>query len=156
MVDGSVTPVEAAATHRFETRRVYAAPRQRVFEAWTQLEKFVQWWGHDNRPCADAALDLRPGGQWYACLRSSDGDESVMSGEYRVIDPPNRIVFTWSWDRGGPPGVSTLVSVDFIDLGGQTEIRLVQEGFQNAEIAARHNMGWSDSLDRLARLYPAG
>jgi uncharacterized protein YndB with AHSA1/START domain len=142
---------EVAASHRFETIRLLNASREVVFAAWTDLEKFMQWWGPETRHCPHAEIDLRPGGQWRACMRASDGDEAWVGGEYREVAPPSKLVFTWAWERGGMPGPSTIVTVELTDRGNQTELRLVHEGFESAEVAAAHDDGWGSSMISLER-----
>ncbi len=133
--------------------RRFKAPRERVFRAWTDPQRLALWWGPEGRTAPVVELDVRAGGRWRACMRSPEGDEAWVRGEYREVDPPNRLVFTWAWeDADAPSGGSeqeTLVELDFVDMGDETEIRLTHLGFETAEQCELHNEGWTSSLECL-------
>ena len=133
-------------------RRVLDAPRELVFAAWTEPAQATQWWGPRGFTTASAEMDVRIGGAWRRRMRSPEGAEHISRGVYREIVPPERLVFTFSWEQGGAPGhgPETVVTLTFADLGdGRTEFVLRQEGF--ATVAGRddHHRGWSGALDRL-------
>lgn len=127
-------------------RRTFKAPRERVFRAWTDPEKLAKWWGPESRSCPFAELDPRPGGRWRTCMRAEDGEESWVQGVYREVDPPARLVFTWAWENNGVPGPETLVTIDFVDRGGETEMIFTHAGFETEEGRDLHNEGWTSSL----------
>ena len=77
--------------------RTLAASPDKVFDAWVNPEILVQWWGPEGMSIPQHSLDLREGGAWEATMRNNDGGEVVVSGVYKVIDRPNRLVFTWAW-----------------------------------------------------------
>ncbi len=129
--------------------RRFKAPRDRVFRAWTDPQRLARWWGPEGRTAPVVELDVRAGGRWRTSMRSPEGDEVWVRGEYREVDPPNRLVFTWAWEENSVPGHETLVEIDFADLGDQTEIRLTHLGFETAEQCELHNEGWTSSLECL-------
>ncbi|MEU7783523.1 MULTISPECIES: SRPBCC domain-containing protein [unclassified Amycolatopsis] len=130
--------------------RVFDAPRELVFAAWTDPDQLASWLGpHGYTGCA-VTLATRPGGAWRACIRSPEGDEHWMHGTYREITAPERLVFTFTWDTEGDLRAETLVTIDFADLDGKTEMTFVQAGFPAAADRDDHHGGWTSSFDDLA------
>lgn len=138
--------------------RVLDAPRERVFAAWIDAEQAAQWWGPKGCTIVSNAMDVRVGGVWRRVMRSPDGVEHNAHGVYREIAPPERLVFTFRWERGGAAGhgPETVVTVTLAELGPErTELTLRQEGFATASGRDEHNVGWSSTLDRLAEYLQA-
>jgi uncharacterized protein YndB with AHSA1/START domain len=94
-------------------------------------------------------LDLRVGGKYRIHMRAPDGAEHHAVGVYREIDPPNKLVFTWSWEGGDMN--DTLVTVEFLDRGATTELVLTHELFPNDEARKQHAAGWNAALDKLVQ-----
>jgi len=139
-------PPQAAIS--LEIRRIFAAPRERVFRAWTVPQELDKWSAPGPMtPTAD--VDLRVGGRYRIVMRGPDGTEHRVGGVYRVIEPPSRLVYTWKWEDK-PGGADTVVTVDFLERGKSTEVVLRHEGFDDAEDRARHEHGWGACLDNLA------
>src|SRR6266850_53173 len=90
-------------TKPFVITRTVAAPRDRVWKAWTEREQLLKWFGPKGFTMTTAKLDLRPGGNFHYCLRSQDGKEMWGKFVYRVIDAPGRIVLvnSFSDEKGG-------------------------------------------------------
>ena len=129
--------------------RVFDAPRELVFAAWTDPDQLASWLGpHGYTPSA-VTLATRPGGAWRACIRSPEGDEHWMHGVYREIDAPERLVFTFAWDTEGDLRTETLVTIGFADLDGKTEMTFVQTGFPTAADRDGHDEGWTSSFEDL-------
>ena len=85
-------------THRF------GAPRERVFEAWTNPDVLKRWWAAAatwETPLAE--VDLREGGGYRLSMKTDEGDVHTVYGEYREIRPPERLSYTWSWEEGPGP-----------------------------------------------------
>ena len=120
--------------------RIQARP-ETVFSYFTDAEKYRRWHGRG------AELDPRPGGLYRVQMVTG----GMVRGEYQVVDPPRRLVFTWGWedDPGMPPG-STTVEVHFIPDGEATIVRLRHSGLPTEETRAMHAEGWTRFLDRLA------
>jgi uncharacterized protein YndB with AHSA1/START domain len=117
------------------------APRDVVFAYFTDPEKYRRWKG------TRAELDPRPGGGY----RVQMGSNGWVAGEYVLVDPPNRIVFTWGWedDPAVPPG-TTRVEVTFVPDGDATIVRLRHSGFTDGMRRDQHEQGWRHFLSRLA------
>lgn len=137
-------------TKEFTIIRVFNAPRELVFKAWTEPARLAAWFGPrgTRTPLESIEVDLRPGGRWRACMvREDNGDEFPSGGEYREIVEPERLVFTWALDdKGG----TSLVTITFADLGDKTEMTFHQAGFRDAGERTGVEEGWASAIDRLA------
>jgi len=146
--------VEDIATRpSLSLQRVFDAPRELVWKAWTTPETMVLWLGPVEWPAVSVAQDLRVGGEWRACLRSPDtGQDLWQGGVYREISPPERLVFTFKWDEShedGPP-VDTLVTVEFAELpDGRTRMDFTHEGLKSEQSLTGHRHGWTSTFERL-------
>ena len=90
--------------------RVFVAPRELIFDAWTNPEHLPHWMtGPDGWSMPVCEIDLRVGGAWHFVWRRDDGSEMEMNGVYREITPPERLVATESWGGDWPETVNTLV-----------------------------------------------
>ena len=72
-------------------------------------------------------------------------------GVYRVVEPPKKLVYTWRWESE-PDAPETLVTVEFLDRGGATDLVLTHELFPNEAAKGKHEHGWTGCLDKLARV----
>ena len=132
-----------------QLRRIFAAPRERVFRAWTDAKEFAMWFHPTaNHTTIISQLDLKVGGKYSLEMHDKDGNEYKLSGTYQQIKRPEKLAFTWRWATA-PPGVETLVVLEFLDLGGATEIVLSHGQFPDAEWREKHNHGWLGCLDQL-------
>jgi uncharacterized protein YndB with AHSA1/START domain len=133
--------------------RLIVATPEHLFGLWTRPDQFAKWFGPEGYEIRNHSLDVRPGGKWRATMRSTDGSKITVSGAYRTIDPPHKLVFTWAWDDDkGVRGHETEVTVTFAAAPGGTRLTLVQQRFETADGRNKHNMGWTSTLDKLARL----
>lgn len=128
--------------------RVFDAPRDLVFQAWSDPEMLKHWWGPDGFTLPFLEMDQRAGGKWRACMRASDGTNHWQHGVTREVVPPERLVFTTVWESD--PTHEMLVSIDFVAKGRKTEITLRQQFFRAAQDRDGHRDGWTQSLNRLA------
>ncbi len=132
--------------------RVFAAPREKVFRAWTSAEALKQWWGPPDHGTASAEVDLRAGGRYRLGMRKlPDGAIFYLSGAYREVKAPEKLIYTWRWEAEPEYG-ETLVTVEFRDRGTSTEVVLTHELFPTEAMREQHGQGWSGCLDRLADL----
>ncbi|MFI5586933.1 SRPBCC domain-containing protein [Amycolatopsis sp. NPDC051758] len=129
--------------------RVFDAPRELVFGAWTDPDRLASWLGPHGYTGAAVTLATRPGGAWRACIRAPDGDEHWMHGVYREIAAPERLVFTFTWDTDGDLRAETLVTIDFADRDGKTEMTFTQRGFPTAADRDGHHDGWTSCFEDL-------
>ena len=129
--------------------RLFDAPPARVFDAWLD----PSWIGPRGIQAEIKELNAEVGGRYRIFMRGADGTGPVVSGVYREIARPSRLVFTWMWETGHPMGGAgheTLVTLTFRDVGGKTEMTIRHEKFPTKESRDSHNQGWNGSFDKLA------
>ena len=95
--------------------RSFAAPRDRVFRAFTAPAQLARWWGPKGFTVPACTLDVRVGGAWRTVMRSPEGKDHIVSGVYREITPPERMVLTWAWEEAGARGHETLVTIELAE-----------------------------------------
>ena len=159
----------------FIISRVFDAPRDRVWKAWTDVEQMKQWWGPKGFTVVQLKLDLRPGGIGLYCLRAPDGVEMWGRFAYREIARPERLVWINSFsDKDGGLTVhpmnpswprEMLTTVRFKDLGGKTEVTvewIPVDGSLETELKTfdqgRDSMkgGWTGTLDQFTAYLAKG
>ena len=121
-----------------------------MFRAWSDPAELAKWWGPEGVTTPVCEMDVRPGGAWRTCMRGSEG-EHVCSGVYREISAPERLQFTWAWETDGVRGHETIVTIEFHETDGGTEMHFHQALFETAEGRRMHNQGWTSSFDCLDR-----
>jgi uncharacterized protein YndB with AHSA1/START domain len=131
--------------------RTFDAPVSLVWQAWMDGAHIAKWSAPRGFTIPVSEGDLRVGGQWRCCMRAPDGSEMRLGGVYREIVENKLLVMTHAWDdESGRPGHETLVTVQFRDLGGRTEVTLQQTGFDSVPSRDGHLGGWGECLDLLA------
>ena len=135
--------------------RTYEASPEAVFDAWTNPEVLRRWWKANPAWSApDVELDLRVGGGYRLSMHDPEADEvHTVVGEYREIERPNRLVYSWTWEGTGPyAGHESLVAVSF-EAAGDDRTTVVVEHANLLDQASRenHSRGWSGVLDSLER-----
>jgi len=100
--------------------RIFDAPRDKVFAAFTNPELIPEWWGPRGTTTIVDEMDVRPGGSWRFVGRGADGSETAFRGTYREITAPERIVQTFEWE--GLPGHVSVETAVFEDLGDRTRV----------------------------------
>ena len=131
--------------------RFKASPAQ-LYQAWTQPEKMIRWWGvtgHVNTPIAKT--DLRVGGGFHVQFWTPDGQHHSVSGVYREVVPDRKLVFSWAWQS--TPERESQVTIDLKPDNDGTILTLTHEQFFNEAARDDHKRGWSLALDNLERLY---
>jgi uncharacterized protein YndB with AHSA1/START domain len=131
-------------------KRVFNAPRDLVFKAWTDPDHIAKWFGPRDHPAREVNVDVRPGGQWRGCLRSTEtGNDLWLGGVYREVVPPERLVFTFAWEEEGERGLETVVTITLAEQGEKTLMTFRQVPFQSAGELDGHRGGWTSCFDRL-------
>ncbi|HEY1759569.1 MAG TPA: SRPBCC domain-containing protein [Bryobacteraceae bacterium] len=135
--------------------RIFDAPREVVFKAWTDPERLKRWWGPKNFTNPVCEVDVRPGGAMRIDMRGPDGKLYPMTGIYHEIVEPDRLIFTASaLDANRDPLFEQMTIVTFEDQGGKTKLT-VHASFSKVRAEAAPHLagaetGWNMSLDRLA------
>lgn len=138
------------STDTLQLTRVFKASRERVFDALTQSAAMLHWFGPRGCSCPSVTVDLRVGGRYRVEMHREDsGDVMVLTGEYREIVPPERLVFTWTWAQGDMAGVETVVSVTLKSMPGGTELSLTHSGLPTPKATQMHEMGWGSTWECL-------
>ena len=134
--------------------RTLAAPPQRVFRAWTDAAELSRWFAPtDEHKTKVVALDVRVGGRYRIEMHPPSGNVHIVVGTFREVRPPEKLVFTWAWE--GKDMGETLVTLEFRDREGSTDLILTHEFFPTQELRDEHNKGWDGCLSRLAKLVAA-
>jgi uncharacterized protein YndB with AHSA1/START domain len=106
-----------------EMTRVFDAPRELVFAAYTEPEHIPHWWGPRTVTTIVEAMDVRPGGAWRFIQRDADGTEYAFYGEYREVVPPERIVSTFEFE--GFPGLIMVDTLTLHEAAGKTTLTVI-------------------------------
>ncbi|HEY3057540.1 MAG TPA: SRPBCC domain-containing protein [Chloroflexota bacterium] len=148
-------------THDLKLTRVFDAPRQLVFSAWTDPQHVAKWWGPKDFTNPVCEVDVRPGGALYIVMRGPDGTEYPTRGVFDEVVVPERLVMTATGfeDAAGAPRLEVRHTVTFDEHGGKTSLTLealvLKSTPETAASVGGMREGWSQSLDRLADLLPA-
>ncbi len=140
-----------------EIVRTYSAPRQLVWDAWTDADQMAQWWGPrgTTTPRDSIELDLRPGGRLtFEMVNDATGERYPNAGTFLEVDPPSRLV--WS-DDGFPDGSGKgTATVTFTELDPSTTkltVHLLAD-FSD-EVRDGAEIGWGTQLDKLVEFLSA-
>ena len=159
----------------FEISRVFDAPRERVWKAWTEVEHLKRWWGPKGFTVTHCKLDLRPGGIMHYCLRMPDGKEMWGKFVYREIVKPERLVWVNSFsDKDGgvtvhpmnanwpremlstaifeAQGGKTKITLQWIPLDGSSDLE--RQTFEQGRESMK--MGWTGTMDQFANYLKKG
>jgi len=116
--------------------RSFAAPREAVFDAWTNPEKFAVWFGTDgvDVPAETLSMDVRPGGSWKAVMKLPDDTSISWVGEYLEVDAPSHLVMTITDNPADD--ARGVITVDLAEVGVGTEMIMSQEspGFDQGQL----------------------
>jgi uncharacterized protein YndB with AHSA1/START domain len=138
-------------TRTLRLERTFDAPPDVVFDAWTNPEVMRRWWRvEEHWKTVEAISDLRIGGDVRVKMHDpTDGEDYGGGGKYTEIDRPNRLAFTWIWDRD-PRG--TLIEIDFTEVEGATHVNFTHSGLWDEEAIVSHTYGWNGVFDKLENL----
>lgn len=136
-----------------ELKRVLPAVPSVVFDAFSDPTELVKWWGPEGFTTPSLEFRARVGETYRIEMQPPWGDPFCLTGELREVDPPARLAYTFEWEDPDPDDVETLVALSFRGLGETTEIALTQGPFKTEPRRALHRNGWTDSFDKLERLF---
>jgi uncharacterized protein YndB with AHSA1/START domain len=135
-----------------------AVPPQRVFQALTQSNQLLQWWGDDANPTDFWEIDARLGGQWRYRTKGCDGTEIKGTTDFRAegeileIDPPRLLVYTWIANWHADPKRKTVVRWELTPSGGGTQVKVTHSGLaEEAESRKSYGGGWTHVLELLKK-----
>ncbi|MGE0154999.1 MAG: SRPBCC domain-containing protein [Reyranellaceae bacterium] len=130
-------------------RRIKAAP-EKVYAAWTEPQKLMQWFGPDAGKVVSATTDVRVGGGFRIVFHTMDGEQHDVSGRYDAVAPNEKLSFSWAWRT--MPERESHVTLTFKPDGEGTLLTLLHEQFADEAARDGHREGWSGALDKLERL----
>lgn len=141
-----------------EIRRMLNAPQELVYEAWTSPEHIPHWMHPEpGMKVASVSIDLRVGGKFRLQMQSPEGEFFTAVGEYREVQAPARVVYTWDWEIDGSgtefgevEGNTSLITMQFIPHEDRTELVLTHSRFASVESRDNHSRGWSRAVESLA------
>jgi uncharacterized protein YndB with AHSA1/START domain len=137
--------------HLEMTRVLPAAPAV-VFAAFSEANQLAKWFGPHGFTMPSVEFDPRVGGAYRIEMQPPEGESFHLTGEFREVDPPDRLAYTFVYEPPDPDDVETLVGLSFRDLDGSTEVGFMQGPFKTEARRGLHRDGWTDSFDKLERL----
>ncbi len=138
-----------------EMRRVLPSEPSVVFAALSEPSELAKWFGPQGFTIPSLDFVPRVGETYRIEMQPPDGDPFYLTGQFREVDSPGRLAYTFVWEDPDPDDVETLVALSLRDLGGSTEVDFTQGAFKTEERRALHRDGWTDSFDKLERLISA-
>jgi len=135
-----------------EIRRVLPAAASVVVRAFSVEGELAKWWGPAGFTVPRLDFKPRAGHRYRIEMQPPEGDAFALTGEFREVDPPHRLAYTFRWEPPDPDDVETLVEVSFRDLGESTEVVVTHAPFKTEPRRELHRDGWTESLDKLEAL----
>jgi uncharacterized protein YndB with AHSA1/START domain len=133
-------------------RCVLAFPPAAVYNALTEPGQLANWWGPRGFTAPSVEFDPHVGGSYLIAMQPPEGDRFRLSGEFREVDPPAHLAYTFRWDPPDPDDRETVVELSLQKLDGGTELLLTQGEFATQARLALHEGGWAESLERLKQM----
>jgi uncharacterized protein YndB with AHSA1/START domain len=140
-------------------KRMLNAPQELAFKVWTSAEHIRQWMQPEPGMVIPlASMDLRVGGKFRIQMKRPDGEFFTAVGVFKEVKAPERLVYTWDWEKDGGgeefgevEGKPSLVTVEFLKRGERTEMVLTHSGFATVESRDGHADGWGKIAESFAR-----
>lgn len=130
-------------------RRVYDAPRERVFEAWTDPHLAAQFLGPFGVR-AEVEMDPHVGGTYRIIMNLESGEKMLVRGAYKEVRRPSKLVMTWRWGEDRPEDeYDTLLTIELFEHSGGTELVLTHEQFATEQSRTNHENGWTSIMRKL-------
>jgi uncharacterized protein YndB with AHSA1/START domain len=146
----AVTPERTGLA--LQMKRVLRAPRALVFRALTEPNELAKWSGPHGFITPNVEFDPRVGGSYRIAMQPPEGDVFYLTGEFREVDPPARLAYTFRWEDPTPDDRETVITLSLRGLAASTEVNFAQGAFATEERRALHQAGWTDSFDKLEKL----
>jgi len=144
---------------QIQVRRTFTAPREKVYQAWIERAVLEQWMCRDvpTHRVKYLELEVKTGGRYVMEVTdTATGEVYLGRGVYRDVTPPQKLVFTWGWQKRQKDGSvsflesETQVTVEFWERGGSTEVLLTHEFIPTEKAAKSTEEGWKGCFDALA------
>jgi uncharacterized protein YndB with AHSA1/START domain len=122
-----------------------------VFDAWTTPQLAAKFLGPGDVTVPEVEMDVRQGGTYRIVMLMPDGERYIAGGTYREVLAPERLSMTWRWEEDNPADeYDSLLSLEFNEVAGGTELVLTHEQLQSVESRDKHADGWGKILEELA------
>lgn len=132
--------------------RKYPVPRERVFRAWTDRKELQNWFFPANGFTVPfAEINLRKNTRYRIAMRDKEGTLHLFGGVMQEVVVPEKLRFTWAQNAGGTQQHKSLVTVDFLDQSGTTELQLTHDNFPDDQVRTSYEQSWNHILDNLAK-----
>ena len=131
--------------------RFIRAPREKVYDAFATEAGLAAWMGPRGMKVRTAKADPRVGGAWRVEIHNRDGFTLVVGGQYKQLQRPSHIAYTWKWEgeQSPMPHIETLIEVTLNEKDGGTEMHMTHSGFPAAAAREGHQQGWISTFNRL-------
>jgi len=136
--------------------RVLPAPPSIVFSALIEPDELAKWWGPKGFTAPSIELEPQLGGTYRIAMQPPGGELFHLSGEFRDVNAPARLAYTFRWEEPTPDDRETVVTLSLRELGGSTALSIDQGAFATEERRALHERGWTEALERLHELISGG
>ncbi|MEO5916049.1 MAG: SRPBCC domain-containing protein [Luteolibacter sp.] len=149
--------------HKLVVTREFDAPLELVWKAWTEPAQVKEWLGSgDDMTVESVKMDLRTGGKFRIQQKMADGEYYTAAGTYLEVKAPERLVYTWDWEKDGSEadfgeleGNETQVTVEFQAVGKRTKVALTHKKFASVKSRDSHERGWTTWLAKVAEFIDA-
>jgi uncharacterized protein YndB with AHSA1/START domain len=131
--------------------RTLRAPTERAFAAFVEAESLATWWGPKDFEVANAEICAREGERYRFTMQPPEGVAFHITGEFREVELPQRLVFTFEYEEPDPDDRETVVALSFVDVAEGTRLVLDHGPFATQARRALHERGWTETLDGLER-----
>ena len=146
-----MTPTQTG--HRLEIRRKFSVPRERLYAAWTETDQMMKWGGPEGMHIVSYDAETRVGGAYRLVMERDDNKEQyIAKGVFHEIRPPEFLKYSWCWEEDTPEEEhDTMLTIEFIDLGKESELVLIHENLKSEESVQGHTHGWGEMLDKMGK-----
>jgi uncharacterized protein YndB with AHSA1/START domain len=149
--NNDTTPATPASEREFVIERSFAAPRELVFQVFSECEHLAHWWGPTGWTLPVCQIDFRPGGVWFYCMRGPEGEDSCGKATYQEIIEPERIVYTDAFAdaagnvQAGMPEM--LITLTFAEQNGKTKLTSRTQFASATDLKATLDMGMAEGVN---------
>lgn len=131
----------------------FSVPADVLADAWVNPDKLKQWWKPAGNQLQEVQNDVKPGGNILYVFGTDGGQDNLkISGQYKEVEPGKKLVYSWNWDLPTTQAVTDnefQLTVEFIEEGSNSRIRVTQENFKEQESIHPHQEGWDKALEDL-------
>ena len=143
--------VEQPTGSQLHLEKILAVPQERVFAAFVDAEQLRRWWGPAGFSVQSLRFDAVEGTEYRIGMQPPNGDVFHISGTFRAVEPPRRLVYTFNYEEPDSDDQETLVALRFEPTDGGTRVILDQGPFKTAARLDLHRDGWTETLERFER-----